>query len=580
MKGWVAATAATAGLLVLLTACESETDYAKASGAGGKSAQTAAAAPRLLETMQYRAAPAPGSMVVVAPPPAGDRFPAADPNKWQASDKDPVSTFSIDVDTASYAYVRRLLREGQLPPRDAVRVEEMVNYFPYAYPGPASAAEPFRASVTVLPSPWNEGARLLHVGLKGWDLPHAQRPRANLTFLIDVSGSMASDDKLPLIQKALQQLGEGLRPDDTVAIVTYAGQSGVALPPTKGREIKSIMAAVKDLGAGGSTAGEAGIRKAYDLAEQMFDAEAVNRVILATDGDFNVGEFDPRRLEELIAEKRRTGVYLTILGVGQGNLNDTLMQRLAQAGNGQAAYIDSLLEARKVWIEELGSTMFPIADDVKIQVEFNPAKVAEYRLVGYETRLLERADFSNDRVDAGEIGSGHSVTALYEFRPVGAPGILNEPLRYGQNTFEAKLMPAAAKSGELAFLRLRYKQPRGEKSALIERPVTETDGVARISDAPEDVRFAVAVAGFGQMLRKDESVDSLHWDDVARLARGARGEPPGGDITIHGLPNGREKVGEWHRTIDWTAGCIAMTNKEIEEIWRVVPIGTPIEIRP
>lgn len=528
MKGWVAATAATAGLLVLLTACESETDYAIASGAGGKTAQTAAAAPRLLETMQYRAGPAPGSMVVVAPPPAGERFPEADPNKWQAAGEHPVSTFSIDVDTASYAYVRRLLREGRLPPRDAVRVEEMVNYFPYAYPGPASAAEPFRASVTVMPSPWNEGARLLHVGLKGWDLPHTRRPRANLTFLIDVSGSMASDDKLPLIQKALQQLGEGLRPDDTVAIVTYAGQSGVALPPTKGREIKTIMAAVKDLGAGGSTAGEAGIRKAYDLAEQMFDAEAVNRVILATDGDFNVGEFDPRRLEELIAEKRKTGVYLTILGVGQGNLNDALMQRLAQAGNGQAAYIDSLLEARKVWIEELGSTMFPIADDVKIQVEFNPARVAEYRLVGYETRLLERADFANDKVDAGEIGSGHSVTALYEFRPVGAPGILNEPLRYGQNTGEATLIPAAAKSEELAFLRLRYKQPRGETSALIERPVTDADGVARVTDAPTDVRFAVAVAGFGQMLRKDESVDSLHWDDVASLARGARGDDPHG----------------------------------------------------
>ncbi len=525
MKGWIAASATTVGLLVLLSACESGTEYTAATSAAGRAmAPAPGSAPMMLEAKR-----APGSVAVaVAPPPAGDRFPEAAPNKWQAADEQPVSTFSIDVDTASYAFVRRMLREGRLPPRDAVRIEEMVNYFPYDYPGPDSATEPFRASATVLPSPWNEGARLLHVGLKGWDLPRAQRPRANLTFLIDVSGSMGSDDKLPLIQRALKQLGDGLRPEDSVAIVTYAGQSGVALPPTKGRDLKTILAAVRKLGAGGSTAGEAGIRMAYDLAEQMFDPQAVNRVILATDGDFNVGEFDPRRLEELIAEKRRTGVYLTILGVGQGNLNDAMMQRLAQAGNGQAAYIDSLLEARKVWIEELGSTMFPIADDVKIQVEFNPAQVAEYRLIGYETRLLDRTDFSNDKIDAGEIGSGHSVTALYEFRPVGAPGLLNEPLRYGNTGGDAALIPAAAHAEELAFLRLRYKQPRGEKSALIEHPVTEANAVARIGEAPGDVRFAVAVAGFGQMLRRDESVDGLNWDDVVRLAQDSRGADPHG----------------------------------------------------
>ena len=502
---------AVSGVFFWLAACDTAPENSTA-GAGARMVGPAA-------TTLYSLAP---------PTPSRDRFVEFTANKWQAAAEHPVSTFSIDVDTASYAFVRRQLREGRLPPRDAVRVEEMINYFPYEYAAPGSAAEPFRPTVTVLPSPWNEGARLLHVGLKGWDLPRAQRPPAKLTFLIDVSGSMEPRDRLPLIKRALQQLGEGLRPGDGVAIVTYAGQSAVALPPTEGHDVKTILAAVNSLGAGGSTAGEAGIRKAYELAEHMFDPEAVNRVILATDGDFNVGERDPRRLEELIVAKRKTGVYLTVLGVGEGNLNDALMQRLAQAGNGQAAYLDSLLEARKVWIQELGSTMFPIADDVKIQVEFNPAQVAEYRLVGYETRLLDRTDFANDRVDAGEVGSGHSVTAIYEFRPVGAPGILNEPLRYAKDQPKASGGGEAVQSDELAFLRLRYKQPRGEQSALIERAVTERDAVPSLEAAPEDVRFAVAVAGFGQMLRGDESIGTPSWDGVAQLAESARGADPHG----------------------------------------------------
>ena len=462
--------------------------------------------------------------MMAAPMPENrDRFREVAPNVWQAVDGQPVSTFSIDVDTASYAYVRRLLREGRLPPRDAVRIEEMVNYFPYDYPAPESAAVPFRPTVTVVPSPWNPGAQLLHIGLKGWDVPRDRRPRANLTFLIDVSGSMNAPDRLPLVQKSLRQLGEGLRPDDTVSIVTYAGSSEVALEPTKGANLAAILAAVDGLGAAGSTAGAAGIQKAYALAERTFDPEAVNRVILATDGDFNVGESDPRRLEELIAVKRKTGIYLTILGVGQGNLNDALMQRLTQAGNGQAAYLDSLLEARKVWIEELGSTMFPIADDVKIQVEFNPARVAEYRLIGYETRKLARADFSNDKVDAGEVGSGHSITAIYEFRPVGAAGVLNEPLRYGTNGGSGAAPGSAERADEIAFLRLRYKKPGADESALIERPVTERDAVPALDNAPENVRFAVAVAGFGQRLRQDNAMTEGTWDDITRLAEGARG---------------------------------------------------------
>jgi len=532
MRSRSMAVLAVGGVLLALGACESAPEQQATA-----SATTSGSAPE----RQTMAPPSPAMMapgaalsrgyplqppVFMVAPPDGERFPEAALSKWKAAAEQPVSTFSIDVDTASYAFVRRNLREGRLPPRDAVRVEEMVNYFPYDYPAPESAAEPFRPTVTVLPSPWNTGARLLHIGLKGWDVPRAQRPRANLTFLIDVSGSMQPSDRLPLVKSALQQLGEGLRPDDTVAIVTYAGQTGVALPPTKGSEAKSILAAVNGLGAGGSTAGAAGIQKAYELAEQMFDPQAVNRVILATDGDFNVGERDPRRLEEFITAKRKTGVYLTILGVGTGNLNDALMQRLAQAGNGQAAYLDSLLEARKVWIQELGSTMFPIADDVKIQVEFNPAQVAEYRLVGYETRMLARADFANDKVDAGEVGCGHSITALYEFRPVGAPGALNEPLRYGA------AMPTAesttARSDELAFLRLRYKQPRGETSALMERPVTARDAQSSLEAAPEDVRFAVAVAGFAQMLRKDDSLGNASWDGIAQLADGARGRDPHG----------------------------------------------------
>lgn len=510
------------GVLLALAACGQSP-----SGTGGgyseapvRSAVVASASARA------RAMPMPPPMMSMMSKPlpaAGDRFREVALNTWQPVAEQPVSTFSLDVDTASYAFVRRQLREGRLPPRDAVRVEEMVNYFPYDYPTPTSAAKPFRPTVTITPSPWNPGAQLMHIGLKGWDLPHTQRPRANLTFLIDVSGSMEPPDRLPLIKSTLHQLGQSLRPDDTISIVIYAGQSGVALPPTKGSELKTIFAVVDSLVAAGGTAGGAGIQQAYSLAEQTFDPAAVNRVILATDGDFNVGESDPRRLEELIAAKRKTGIYLTILGVGEGNFNDALMQRLAQAGNGQAAYLDSLAEARKVLIEELGSTMFPIAEDVKIQVEFNPAQVAEYRLIGYETRALARADFNNDKVDAGEVGSGHSITAIYEFRPVGAAGLLNEPLRYKTET--AKDQTA---SQELAFLRLRYKQPHGQASALIEQPVTGRNAVTTLEAAPENVRFAVAVAGFAQMLRKDESMTTQNWDSIAALAESARGRDPYG----------------------------------------------------
>ena len=429
--------------------------------------------------------------------PSHDQFRETDANTWQAVDSAPVSTFSIDVDTASYAYVRRMLREGHLPPVDAVRVEEMVNYFPYDYSAPKSAEEPFRSSVTIAPSPWNEGARIMHIGIKGWDIPHNKRPAANLTFLIDVSGSMGSEDRLPLIQKSLIQLTETLRSDDRISIVTYSGgAASISLAPTKGSDISAILGAIATLDAGGSTAGADGIQTAYRLAESMYDADAVNRVILATDGDFNVGEDNPRRSGT--ADRRQAQIRCLPDHSGCG-VTATSMMRLCNASprraNGQAAYLDSLLEARKVWVEELGSTMFPIADDVKIQVEFNPAQVAEYRLVGYETRLLSRSDFNNDRVDAGEVGSGHAVTAIYEYRPVGASGTLNAPLRYGQTASGAQ--PADTDHGdEIAFLKIRYKEPKGAVSQLISLPVTQAAATSSLQDASDEVRFSVAVAGF------------------------------------------------------------------------------------
>lgn len=514
--------AAVAAALLVLAACEAAHDTQSATSAGSAAKATASApvAASAGGAGMRMAAPAPAMMVL--PPHPGERFPEASPNKWRAVEENPVSTFSIDVDTASYAFARRGLREGRLPPRDAVRVEEMVNYFPYAYPAPEDRSQPFRATATVLPSPWKEGAKLLHVGLKGYDIPRASRPRANLTFLLDVSGSMQPQDRLPLIQAAIRQLGDGLRPDDQVAVVTYAGESRIALEPTKGTEAERIVATVEGLKAAGGTAGGEGIKTAYALAARMYDPRAVNRVVLATDGDFNVGETNPRRLEELVVEQRKKGIYLTILGVGTGNLNDALMQRLAQAGNGQAAYLDSLQEARKVWIEELGSTMFPIADDVKIQVEFNPAQVAEYRLIGYETRLLSRADFKDDKVDAGEIGAGHSVTAIYEFVPKDSKARTMDPPRYGTK-------PASAvKSDEIAFLKLRYKLPGEKASKLIETPVTQADGLVSVAAASPDLRFAVAVAGFGQLLRDETRLGDWSFKDVVALAEDARGADPNG----------------------------------------------------
>ena len=451
-----------------------------------------------------------------------ERYPDATPNPVKQAASDPVSTFSIDVDTASYANVRKFLTDGHLPPRDAVRVEELVNYFDYGYAQPASPDTPIAVSVAVTPSPWAPGREIIHIGLQGYDLPAADQPPMNLVFLMDVSGSMNAPDKLPLVQKALNLLVDQLRPEDRVAIAVYAGAAGAVLAPTPGNQKLKIRCAIDSVHAGGSTAGGEGLALAYAMAEEGFGKAAVNRVILMTDGDFNVGIADPEKLEDFVAGKRKTGIYLSVYGFGRGNYNDTMMQTLSQSGNGTAAYIDTFDEARKLFRDDFSGSLFPIADDVKIQVEFNPAKIAEYRLIGYETRLLDRSDFNNDAVDAGEVGAGASVTALYEVTPVGGP-LTVDPLRYQDAP------KAGSPDGELAYLKIRYKLPGGTTSTLIERAIGEGDRPAALDGAPEATRWALAVAAYGQLLRGDPYIGAGYgWNDVLALAQGARGDDPFG----------------------------------------------------
>jgi Ca-activated chloride channel family protein len=451
---------------------------------------------------------------------AGDRFEGFDDNGVVDVLQQPVSTFSIDVDTASYAYVRRALSDGYLPPADAVRVEEVINYFSYDYPVPDSAAEPFRATVAVYPTPWNPNTRLLQIGIKGYTPPAIADTPSNLVLLIDTSGSMDEPDKLPLLKRAFALLVDTLDASDTVSIVTYAGSAGTVLMPTSGADKATILAALDNLTPGGSTAGAAGIEEAYRLAERSMTEGGVNRVILATDGDFNVGISSPEELEDFIARKRDEGISLSVLGFGTGNYYDALMQSLAQNGNGNAAYIDSFAEARKVLVEEAGATLVTIASDVKIQVEFNPARIAEYRLIGYETRALAREDFNNDRVDAGEVGAGHEVTAIYEITPVGAPAQGSDPLRYG---VEAPAVVMETAGAELAFVKLRYKLPGETQSRLMERPVTEADVIPSLEAAPDDMQFAAAVAAFGQNLRGGRYAGAMSYAEIADLAREGRG---------------------------------------------------------
>ena len=457
-----------------------------------------------------------------------DRFTSFDPNPVKVVADEPVSTFSIDVDTAAYGYMRASLNRGLLPEKDAVRIEELINYFPYGYAPPRTPDTPFATRVSLMPAPWNDASRLMHIGIKGYLPERRAAPRANLVFLIDTSGSMDAPNKLPLLIGSFKLLLDALAPEDRVAIVVYAGSAGVVLPPTRAAERTSILASLEGLQAGGSTAGAEGIRQAYRLAREHWRGDGVNRVILATDGDFNVGLSSPDELESYIARQRASGVFLSVLGFGMGNYNDALMQRLAQHGNGAAAYIDTLSEARKVLVEESASTLFPIAKDVKVQVEFNPAAISEYRLIGYETRMLAREDFRNDKVDAGEIGAGHAVTALYEVTPAGSGAEQVAPLRYRRGEGAKDAEAGADFDGELAFVKIRYKLPEADASTLITRPVTPADGHESVAAAPPDTRFAAAVAGFGQLLRGGRYTGGYGYDEVIALAQGARGEDPFG----------------------------------------------------
>ncbi|WP_047544247.1 VWA domain-containing protein [Pseudomonas simiae] len=428
----------------------------------------------------------------------------------------PVSTFSVDVDTGSYANVRRFLNQGSLPPEGAVRLEEMVNYFPYSYALPTDGS-PFGVTTEVAATPWNPRTQLLRIGIKASDRAVAQLAPANLVFLVDVSGSMDRREGLPLVKSTLKLLVDQLREQDRVSLVVYAAESRVVLKPTSGRDKQKIRNAIDQLTAGGSTAGASGIELAYQMAREGFIDKGINRILLATDGDFNVGISDFDSLKQMAAEQRKSGVSLTTLGFGVDNYNEHLMEQLADAGDGNYAYIDTLREARKVLVDQLSSTLAVVARDVKLQVEFNPARVSEYRLLGYENRALKREDFNNDKVDAGEIGAGHTVTALYEIVPKGEKGWL-EPLRY------AAVPAAEDKSAELAMLRVRYKPAAGGDSQLIERPISTVSG-----KASDDLRFAAAVAAFAQQLKGDgRYTGSMSLQDTAALARSARGNDPFG----------------------------------------------------
>ena len=439
--------------------------------------------------------------------------------KWV--EKDPVSTFSIDVDSASYANVRRSINEGFLPNRDAVRVEELINYFSYQYPAP-DKNKPFSIYQEVGPAPWDTDKTLLHVAVNSKDPEdQGELPPANLVFLIDVSGSMQAPNKLHLLKRAMKMLVRQMRPEDTVGIAVYAGAAGEVLAPTSGAEQQKIMNAIDRLSAGGSTNGAAGIHLAYQMAQGAFIKEGINRVMLATDGDFNVGTADVDGLEALVERKRKSGVALSVLGFGTGNLNDHMMQKIAQVGNGNAAYIDSMQEARKVLVDELGATINTVAKDVKIQIEFNPKVVESYRLIGYETRHLNREDFNNDKVDAGEVGEGHTVTALYELSLVGSANKLVDPLRY-QEPEQASNPPGA--DAELAFVKVRYKEPDAETSKLHSEAVRFGNLHKNLANTSTAYQFSAAVAWFGQSIRGNKFLDGEQFDAIVKLAKTAKGQ--------------------------------------------------------
>ena len=438
----------------------------------------------------------------------------------------PVSTFSIDVDTGSYSNVRRFINGGRLPQHNAVRVEELINYFNYDYPQSDSMEKPFLITTEVAPSPWNANSHLLHVGIKGYDVDRASLPSANLVFLVDVSGSMNSPQKIGLLKQSLKLITKKMRADDRISIVVYAGASGVVLEGKSGNDKVEILRAIDQFQAGGSTNGAAGIQLAYQLAKTHFIEGGINRVLLATDGDFNVGTVNFDALIDMVEMRRQTGISLTTLGFGQGNYNDHLMEQLADKGNGNYSYIDTLQEARKVLVEEMASTLHTIAKDVKIQVEFNPELVQEYRLIGYENRALKREDFNNDKVDAGEVGAGHSVTALYEITFKGANGNLVDPLRYGNTntSMEKRTTLQAHVPQELAFVKLRYKQPDQDTSQLMSQAVVKSSVNKTFNSASDRFKFSAAVAGFGQILSGGNFTNDFTLKNVEEISVSSRGE--------------------------------------------------------
>ncbi|MCP4203279.1 MAG: DUF3520 domain-containing protein, partial [bacterium] len=460
-----------------------------------------------------------------APPPFNtEAYDAIDENPFKSALENPLSTFSIDVDTASYANMRRFIeQEHRLPPIDAVRIEELINYFTYSYPDP-EGKDPFSITTEVSVAPWNRKHRLVHIGLQGRRVDTAELPPNNLVFLLDVSGSMNSPAKLPLLKSAFRLLVENLREQDRVAIVVYAGAAGLVLPPTPGSDKDKILCALESLRAGGSTAGGAGIRLAYETARRNFDPQANNRVILATDGDFNIGASSDAEMIRLIERERESGVFLSVLGFGTGNYKDSKMEKLADHGNGSAAYIDSILEAKKVLVSEMGGTLLTIAKDVKIQVEFNPARVKGYRLIGYENRRLRDQDFNDDTKDAGELGAGHSVTVLYEIVPAGSDERLAgiDELKYQ----ESRLSRVGRSSNELLTVKLRYKAPDSDTSQLVSRPLE--DERIPLARASEDFRFAAAVAEFGMLLRDSELKADASYESVLESARAALASDDGG----------------------------------------------------
>ena len=468
------------------------------------------------ESEAYKSAPAADQYYQ---PHNTEEYDAINENIFHEALKNPLSTFSIDVDAASYSNIRRFINNGQRPPKDAVRIEEMVNYFDYTYDQPKDD-DPFSVITEISSAPWNTNHKLVHIGLQGKKIPTDNLPPSNLVFLIDVSGSMDQPNKLPLLKTSFKMLVEQLRPQDHVAIVVYAGAAGLVLEPTSGSEKKTIIDALDRLQAGGSTAGGAGINLAYAVAKEHFVKNGNNRVILATDGDFNVGESSNASMERLIEQKRNDGIFLTVLGFGMGNYKDSKMEILSDKGNGNYAYIDNITESRKVLVNEFGGTLFTIAKDVKLQVEFNPAKVKAYRLIGYENRMLKSEDFNNDKKDAGELGSGHTVTALYEIIPVGVESefFKIDDLKY-QTT---KIEPSAVKSKELMTIKLRYKQPDGDVSKLIVHPLVDSN--VPLAKTSENFRWSASVAAFGMLLRESEYVKDFSYDQVVQMAQKAKGE--------------------------------------------------------